>query len=53
MREKEKVIYIRCSDRVYRAFKTFVASRGFRDYEGALEWLLAKASREWLPERVY
>lgn len=40
---KEEVILIRCSRDVKKAFKLFIAKRGFRTYEDALVYLLQQA----------
>lgn len=43
--KREAIIKIRCSPETFWAFKNFVASRRFYDYEDALKYLLREAER--------
>ena len=41
--DKEDEVRIRCDPDTKRAFKVFVASRGFKNFEEGLRWLLDRA----------
>ena len=53
MTRKERKIIIRCGEETWRRFRLLTAKMGFRNSEQMLEWLLTKAEKEWLPEKVY
>ena len=42
---KSKVIYIRCTPETFRRFRVFVAEKGFKNYEEALNYLLEHYER--------
>ena len=47
---KTRKIIIRCTEETWRRWRVFVASRGFENYEKALNYLLDQVERRWEPE---
>jgi len=46
--KKDKVIYIRCSEKTFRRWRMFVAKYGVEDYERALNMLLDNFGIEFI-----
>lgn len=51
--QKNDIIFIRCKEDVKRKFKVFIADRGFKDMNSALDFLLNEANRLNLRPRQY
>lgn len=47
-KKKDKVIYIRCSNKTFRRWRMFVAKYGLEDYEKALNLLLDNFGIEFI-----
>ena len=47
---KTKRIVIRCTEETWRRWRVFIASKGFRNSEEALNYLLDQVERRWEPE---
>jgi len=47
---KKRRIVIKCKEETWRRWKVFIASRGFRNAEEALNYLLDKEEVKWKPE---
>lgn len=47
---KTKKIVIRCTEETWRRWRVFIVSKGFRNSEEALNYLLDKVEKRWEPE---
>lgn len=50
---KSERLVIRCDKETKRRFKTFIARMGFSNYADGLNWLLARAEKEWSLGKIY